>query len=173
MYRLCWKEPGGWRNGIRSRELYGSLLATTQAGMTRFAASFGPAGSRLYMLRHDAEPLTAPDTVPDLTRRIAAYIGPVCSFQRTDPNVLTLDVCAYRLEHGAWSEPVPVWQAQQAIREQLGMRPVYYNGLPQRYKWINAPHPKDGTPVAFRFTFEVRDVPQGRSTWRWNMPPTV
>jgi hypothetical protein len=135
------------------------LFATTQAGMTRFAASFGPAGSRLYMLRHDAEPLPAPDSVPDSTRRIAAYVGPVCPFTRTDPNVLTLDVCAYRLGEGAWSEPVPVWQAQQAIREQLGMRPVYYNGLPQRYKWVDTPHPNDGAPVAFRFAFDVLDVP--------------
>lgn len=135
------------------------LPAKRHAGTTRFDASFGPAGSRLYMLRHGAEPLDAPNTMPVPPRRVAAYIGPVCPFTRTDPNLLTLDVCAYRLEQGTWSEPVPVWQAQQAIREQLGMRPVYYNGLPQRYKWINEPHPKDGTPVAFQFAFEVRDVP--------------
>ncbi len=127
-----------------------SLVATTRARTTRFAASFGPAGSRVYMLHHDAEPLAASEAVPEPVRRIAAYIGPVCSFTRTDLNVLTLDVCAYRLGEGAWSELVPVWQAQQAIREQLGMRPVYYNGLPQRYKWIDTPHPNDGTPVAFR-----------------------
>jgi hypothetical protein len=137
------------------------LPAATQAGMTRFAASFGPAGSRLYVLHHNAEPLAAPDTAPAPTRRIAAYIGPVCSFTPTDPNILTLDVCACRLGEGAWSEPVPVWQAQQAIREQLGMRPVYYNGLPQRYKWVDTPHPNDGAPVAFRFAFDVLDVPEG------------
>jgi hypothetical protein len=135
------------------------IAATTDAGRTRVAASFGPAGSRLYVLHHDVEPLTASDRLPEPARRIAAYVGPVCPFTRTDPNVLTLDVCAYRLGEGAWSEPVPVWQAQQSIRQQLGMRQVYYNGLPQRYKWINTPHPGDGAPVALRFTFEVRAVP--------------
>lgn len=54
---------------------------------------------------------------------------------------------------------MPVWQAQKAIRDALGMRNVYYNGLPQRYQWVDEPHPNDGTPVAFRFTFEVGDVP--------------
>jgi hypothetical protein len=39
------------------------------------------------------------------------------------------------------------------------MRPVYYNGLPQRYKWALEPHPNDGTPAALRFTFEVEEVP--------------
>jgi hypothetical protein len=39
------------------------------------------------------------------------------------------------------------------------MRNVYYNGLPQRYKWAHVAHPQDGTPVAFAFSFEVRDVP--------------
>jgi hypothetical protein len=135
--------------------------AESRNGITRFGASLGPAGSRLYMLRHDADPLTVSDAATRPSPRTAAYIGPVCPFTRTDPNVLTLDVCAYRLDQGDWSEPLPVWQAQQAIRESLDMRPVYYNGLPQRYKWIEAPHPNDGTPVAFRFEFEVRHVPEG------------
>jgi len=39
-------------------------------------------------------------------------------------------------------------------------RQVYYNGLPQRYKWVNQPHPQDGTPVAFQFSFVVRDLPE-------------
>ena len=127
---------------------------------SRFTASLGPAGSRLYMLRHGEEPLEVSDAAPRPAPKTAAYIGPVCPFTRTDPNVLTLDVCAYRLEQGDWSDLLPVWQAQQAIRESLDMRPVYYNGLPQRYKWVETPHPNDGTPVAFRFEFDVRHVPE-------------
>ncbi len=131
-----------------------------RGGMVRFEASFGPAGSRLYVLDHNARPAEDGRATPAGARRLAGFIGPACRFTRTDPNALTLDVCAYRVENEAWSEPMPVWEAQKAIRERLGMRQVFYNGLPQRYKWVDKSHPKDGTPVAFRFTFAVRDVPQ-------------
>ena len=84
-----------------------------------------------------------------------SFIGPACAFTRTDPNVLTLDRC----QSGEWSETLDVWRAQNRVREALGMRPNFKNGLPQRYKWALEPHPKDGTPVSLRFSFDVRDVP--------------
>jgi hypothetical protein len=124
----------------------------------RFEADFGAAGSRLYVLDPTLEPVTL--RAEPKRRRAISYIGPVCRFQRTDPNVLTLDVCRYRLDDSEWSAPMPVWEAQKAVREALDMRPVYYNRLPQRYKWVNQPHPEDGTPLAFHFEFEVRDVPE-------------
>jgi hypothetical protein len=128
-------------------------------GMTEFDAEFGPAGSRLYLLRHNSDPLPRSNTSKTGRARVASYIGPSCAFTRTDPNVLTLDTCAYRLREDEWSDAVPMWQAQNAVRERLNMRPIYYNGLPQRYKWIDEPHPNDGTPVAFQFAFGVREVP--------------
>lgn len=134
-----------------------SVPVEVSDGAVRFEADFGPAGSRLYVLHLGREPLVErPQPGKEVGRW---YIGPVCRFRRTDPNVLTLDVCSYRMRDGEWSAPMPVWEAQKAIRESLGMRPVFYNGLPQRYKWVNNPHPKDGTPVSFRFEFVVRDVP--------------
>jgi hypothetical protein len=155
-------------------------------------ADVGPAGSRMYVLDARQAPVVAPDAATWTgTRRHrryadARFVGPVCPFERTDPNVLTLDVCHYAMAQPApddpevsdddgeeaaspdptsqietpdWSEPMPVWQAQRAIRDALEMRNVYYNGLPQRYQWVDEPHPNDGTPVAFRLTFEVGDVP--------------
>ena len=134
----------------------------------RFETNFGPAGSRLYVLDLTAEPeIIAPESAPGESRLFApgyvlgaSYIGPVCRFRRTGPNILTLDLCRYQLQGGDWSAPLPVWEAQKAVREALEMRPVFYNGLPQRYKWVDTPHPKDGTPAAFSFEFEVRDAPQ-------------
>jgi hypothetical protein len=52
-----------------------------------------------------------------------------------------------------------VWLAQDYVRRALGMRENYHNRLPQRYKWALASHPKDGTPVAIRFRFDVLDLP--------------
>ncbi len=74
----------------------------------------------------------------------AQFIGPTTGFTRTDPNVLTLDMCQWRMEDGAWSAESEVWRAQDALRKQLGMRSNYYNGLPQRYRWALKAHPNDG-----------------------------
>ena len=136
------------------------VRSEARGGATHFEAEFAPAGSALYVLHHDQPGATDAEETPARAWRDAAYIGPSCTFSRTDPNVLTLDVCAYRIEDEAWSEPAPVWEAQKAIRERLGMRQVYYNGLPQRHRWVDAPHPKDGTRVAFRFAFSVRELPR-------------
>jgi len=75
------------------------------------------------------------------------------------PNSLTLDVCTYQIGGDAASELVQLWQAQRAIRDALGMRQVYYNGLAQRYKWASIPHDCDGTPVILTYTFEVEAMP--------------
>lgn len=74
------------------------------------------------------------------------------------PNALTLDKCCYRIKNGSWSEEMDVWQAQKRIRDILGMKQVFYNGVPQRYTWVKEPHPMDGTEVQFKFTFNVEDV---------------
>jgi hypothetical protein len=138
---------------------------TVRGGTVRFEADFGPAGSRMYVLDTSAAPEMATGIAPWTgTRRHnrfsnASYIGPVCKFRRTEPNVLTLDTCRYRMENGEWSEVMRVWEAQKEIRDALDMRNVYYNGLPQRYKWVDESHPHDDTPVAFQFDFDVQVVP--------------
>lgn len=71
------------------------------------------------------------------------------------PNVLPLDMCRYRMESAEWSEEMEIWQAQQQIRERLGMRQIYHNGLEQRYKWVNIPHERDGSKVELAYQFDV------------------
>ncbi len=127
-------------------------------GFTRFYADFSPTGSKLYLLFPREEPLFEK---PPVAREVGAeFIGPLCEFERMDPNILTLDVCSYRLvdTEMSWSQELPVWQAQRVLRKGLGMEEIYRNGLIQRYKWVNKPHPKDGTPVEFRFRFQVDEV---------------
>ena len=86
---------------------------------------------------------------------------PKYAYSLDQPNALTLDKCRWRFLDGAWSDEMDVWQAQNQIRTALGMRPIFTNGILQRYKWINTPHPRDGVPVEFSFRFQVRDVPGG------------
>jgi hypothetical protein len=143
-------------------------IAAAERGETlSFAASLGAAGSKLYLVDPAGEPVrplvdAARFSRLDATGRggeRAVYIGPACHFHRTDPNVLTLDKCRYRLNDDDWSDEMDVWRAQQHIREKLGLRQVFYNGLPQRYRWITADAPADGARVELRFAFAVRTVP--------------
>lgn len=144
-------------------------ITTIPVNVTRgavwFETDFSPSGSALYVLHKASDPERTTASVqmpkPSLDQYpCRGFIGPVCEFRRTDPNVLTLDQCRYRFEDGEWSASMVLWQAQREVRDTLGMRNVYYNGLPQRYKWVNAPHARDGTPVSFQFAFHVRDVPE-------------
>lgn len=128
-----------------------------------FITSFGPAGSRLFIIHKYKQPVTKEYRFeykqPDVSRNVFAALGPSCKFTRTMPNALILDKCSYRVGDTEWSDEMDVWQAQRKVRDSLGMRQVYYNGLPQRYRWIDEPDKNDGTPVAFRFLFNVKSLP--------------
>lgn len=132
-------------------------------GRVCFVDEFGPADSKLYIINKNEPPqgrLTpARRRLPQECCGAAQELGPVCRFTRTMPNVLTLDTCSYRLGTGGWSEETDVWRAQRAVREALGMRQVYANGLEQRYRWVHEDHPADGTPVEFKFSFRVAALP--------------
>ncbi|SDE44992.1 hypothetical protein SAMN02799630_03404 [Paenibacillus sp. UNCCL117] len=128
-------------------------------GYSVFRDSFGAADSKLYVLTPGEE--DAPSPLPETgDLQPATGLGPVAGFTRTAPNALVLDRCRYRIGEEAWSEPMGVWQAQRQLRERLDMKQVYMNGNLQRYLWIHEPHPHDGTPVAFCFVFEVKDIPE-------------
>ena len=137
----------------------------TADGM-RFIAQFPPNGSRLYLIDLTAAPQIAPQSLPVRSVHLfaAKQVYAVCtepeSFTRSHPNVLVLDRCRYAIGDAAPSEEMELWRAQQQIRETLGMRQVFYNGLLQRYHWVDTPHPKDGTPVTLTFTFQVEELPQ-------------
>ncbi len=131
------------------------------------SASFGPAGSRLYVIDAKGEPVTeAPFSKDELFAMEwrkpsgVAFIGPYAQFKRTDPNVLTLDRASYCFSDENWSKEMPIWKAQKEIREKLAMRPIHINGIPQRYLWCKKPHPNDGKPLSFRIVFNVDDIPE-------------
>ncbi|MCR8635696.1 glycosyl hydrolase [Paenibacillus radicis (ex Xue et al. 2023)] len=133
-------------------------------GRLRFYSRFGPTDSKLYVIYREetSSPVNQAKLAPPALLSDAdlyAAIGPVFQFSRTMPNVLTLDTCSYRMRDAGWSESKEIWVAQREIRDALGMRQVYYNGITQRYKWIRDAHPNDGTPVSLKLSFHVTDVP--------------
>ena len=148
--------------------------AVSYTGEGKFVSRFGPGGSKLFVVREGETSRykeILDDLPPEDCTSIAdyswiagphpvAYIGPVTPFIRTDPNVLVLDSCNYRLSSESWSEKLPVWQAQLDLRTRLGMWPIHLNDLDQqRYGWCKQPHPKDGTPAEFKYHFEIGAIP--------------
>ena len=121
--------------------------------------------SRLYIIEKDAPMAVGKSDELTPARLEAGYLcaaAPRYSYTLDHPNALTLDKCRWRFLNSGWSEEMDVWQSQLQIRTALGMRPIQENGIAQRYKWINTPHPKDGVPVEFSFRFRVKEVPEER-----------
>lgn len=140
------------------------LSVTPSGSGIRFSELLSPAQSRIYLLRTDRLPsfgnTEAPYRHPHYTESVFAALGPTAQFRRTEPNVLVLDRCAYRLGQEEFSGDTDVWMAQRAIRDRLQMQQIYYNGAPQRYSWLKN-EPEEGTPFALRFTFRADHLPQG------------
>lgn len=129
-----------------------------------FTRTFETGMSRIYFVRKKMTDVsmkkaaTFPYRHPHYTDPVLATFGPDAKFRRTMENVLTIDRCTYELGEMAGtgeSEEMEIWQAQREIREKLSMQQIYYNGAPQRYTWVDQPHPADGTPFAMHFRFNV------------------
>ena len=148
---------------------------------TLWRTHFGPAGSRLFVVDTAKVPREAPvaderfdamsypgwefwydDVLRPGHKTAELLLGPLWKFRRTDPNVLTLDRCRYRLKRAKLSAEMPVWRAQKAVRKKLGLRPVWDNGGVQRWCWIDNTKKIAKAPTAYHFTFDVVDVPKRR-----------
>lgn len=151
-----WCALTGTKRMVAATPINGSCLS--------FKACFGPADSKLYVCSHsisrsDAEMNETDSAQAELGEELILELETPIQYTRTLPNILTLDLCAYRLGNHDWSEVTEVWKAQRAIREALGMKQVYGNGIEQRYKWIYNSHPGNGTAADFKFEFEVAELP--------------
>jgi hypothetical protein len=134
------------------------VIVQEEANSMRFKAKFGPAGSKLYVVSINERPKQALHPIFELKEK--KELGPLWQHMRTCPNIFLLDQCAWRLEGEAWSEVLPLWRAQYALREKLGMRQIHMNAIEQRYLWVDDVHPKDGTKLELAFSFHVEEVPE-------------
>jgi hypothetical protein len=120
------------------------LAARTGQGHTSVTLTFPPTGSHLLVLRRDSPGARssgkASQEVLDVGPDYVVHLDGPWAFHRLDPNSFTLDYCAYRLGDDPWSDPLPVWKVQQALR-QAGT----------------------GAPFTVRYTFTVEQVPVHRS----------
>ena len=140
---------------------------TFETGMSRiYFVKKGSSGGKVSGCGMTAA--TFPYRHPHYTDPVLATFGPDAKFRRTMENVLTIDRCTYELGEKAGtgeSAEMEIWQAQREIREKLAMQQVYYNGAPQRYTWVDQPHPADGTPFAMHFRFNVLEEISGECSF--------
>ncbi len=153
----------------------------TETG-TQISLELAPTGSAVYYLRADGKAREvwegtskacaveshAPEAGKIAPHEAAcapketAHVGVErFSYRLSGENGMPLDICRYRMDGKAWSEKLEIWQAQKEIRERLGMRQIHLNGIEQRYKWADLPHPADGHKVELLFTFESDRVITG------------
>ncbi len=125
--------------------------------------TFSAEETKVFFIAYDEEPeevraLTPAYHHPHDSVSLVYGFPAVCQVELSGENGLTLDRCRIRVGDGPWEEEQPVWIAQKLLREQFGMQPVYYNGGPQRYLWID-----DDTsyPVVLQFTFTSDEIPDG------------
>ena len=137
----------------------------TASGEMQLRTSFEAEETKVYFIDMDGEPDTV-GSLPAVYRHphdaveLVYAFPPEAPVELTTENGLTLDRCSYCLGDGAWSEELPVWQAQKQIRERFGMQAVYYNGGPQRYLWLGD---KKSYPLNLRFSFDADILPEGES----------
>lgn len=151
----------------------------TETG-TQISLELAPTGSAVFYLRtvteacevlggvseacavesHAPEACRTAACAPKETANVAAARF---LYRLSGENALPLDICRYRMDGEAWSEKLEIWQAQKEIRERLGMRQIHLNGIEQRYKWADLPHPADGHKVELLYTFEAGQKIQGES----------
>lgn len=136
----------------------------TEVGSMSFEESFGPAGSKLYIIRKSGSLNKALESTQSKTESQTESISKVlpreCSIKRNMENVLTLDTCSYSLNGSQWSEVMDIWRMQREVREELSMRQIFHNGIEQRYKWVNKSHENDGQELALKIRFDVEDIPE-------------
>lgn len=164
--RLCFAFSGKitsfdpWQNEEKNLEPGGF---DNRGGMY-LDASFAPLETRVYFIDESKQPNPAEPAPPYLhphsTEPMIMGFPLKIGVSLPMENALVLDVCRFTTGEDPWSEESPLWMGQRELRKKLGLNPVYYNGAPQRYKWIDK-QIEAGTPLALEFPFFVETIPDG------------
>jgi hypothetical protein len=126
----------------------------------KFSEHWDKSESKLYFIKQGDGPY-AKEKLPDVQKILKYTFPEISKVKATTLNVLTLDVCRYKMDGGVFSEKMEVWKAQYQVRQKLGMRQIHVNGLEQRYKWVHLDHPNDGKQLRLVFEFDIEKVSDG------------
>jgi hypothetical protein len=136
-----------------------SIPARVADGKTVVQVRLDAVGSAGLVLDPRAEPVTrAARSEPRVVREIT--LARSWEIRRSIENSYPLDTCRWRFAGGAWSEALPVWVAQQQLREQMGLVDISPQAVAQPWVRYAAPSTVPPRPVELRFTFPVARAPQ-------------
>ncbi|MFW6133028.1 MAG: glycosyl hydrolase [Planctomycetota bacterium] len=97
------------------------LPAAEADGQVSFELDLPPTGSALLSVGLEVPDAAPPRPTPKVADR-RELTGPF-EIELVEPNTLPLDFCRWRTAEGAWSEPVPVLQADERIRASFDLPP--------------------------------------------------
>lgn len=78
------------------------------------------------------------------------------SISLSEPNVVVLDYCQYKIENGPWESAKNVLLIDRIIRQQMGLAP---RGGRMVQPWFQKAQKRQGPNIALRFSFEVKTIP--------------
>jgi len=97
------------------------LHARTRGRFVETDLKFEPRGSHLLVLSRRRRPVKVRSRPPRPFKRIR--LNDSWHIERTEPNVLAIDTCAFRVGDDAWSGPLHVLEVQEQLRHVGGAKP--------------------------------------------------
>ena len=132
--------------------------ARAEGGKTVISLHLPATGSAALVLDPKAKPLSRRVRSQEIVKEIA--LSREWQISRSLENSLPLDGCQWRFTGGKWSEPVPVFVAQQQMRAEMGLLDISHSGIAQPWVRYAEPSPVPPRSVELRFTFRVNTLPE-------------
>jgi len=158
------------RGALSSLDLFSGVLSELGVSLPEegegmiLQTLFRPEETKVFLIDPSRPPrvmpLVLPYRHPHYVTSLVMGFPARTAYELSRENTLTLDRCRLRVGDGPWEGETLLWRGQRAIRERLGMRPVYYNGAPQRYTWIGKSDIPP-CPLTLSFSFYVDALPEG------------
>ena len=136
-------------SGAEGRDVGGDMTTTARV-------TLGPAGSVLVVVDAGERPSgTGIRLAADEMEVLRTLDGP-WRHERLGPNVLVLDYCRVRTGEEAWSERMPVWKAQEALRARLGLPTLRDNHGMSLWKLEEQGRDRVETPLPLELRFDFQ-----------------
>lgn len=124
-----------------------------------FSERFEAGGSHTYVIRHQSATRLPTRRTPETVRRSISRRP--YSYRLSEPNVCVLDFAQARIGNGTWGPKQEILRLDQAVRRELGLE--QRGGSMLQPWWVarqNGGKPNHTTTVAFRYDFEIAEIPE-------------
>lgn len=159
-FAQCRGSPQEW--DPETGKVFAAKARRLNNGRWEIATSLERLGSRLFVI---PKKITTPSLrLRPVLRTIAArQVRPAgWAVTLSEPNVLVLDRCRYRIGNGAWQPETEILRVDRAVRQALGLAP---RGGDMVQPWAQKKEPDRKTvPVELVYTIRVKQTPRSAMT---------